>query len=344
MLGILLAVLKFIGILLLSILLLLILIITIVLISPLKYQLAGEKKDELKGDFAVHWLFGLVRLHGNYIYGNEPQITMKILWFTLMGEKKKKRHKKRKTKPSPQPIKTTGTVAAREKTAPSKKQASESIYMAEPVSSKTTEEKQQSPSRESIKETENAITKERISEALPLKPKVRRVKLSEIQEKPIAPFTEKEDDAFFTGADEGADEDAQADSESTSMLDKLGFYKNKFQEIEGKREIFQATKKLLKRLIKGISPNHFMLKATVGLGEPDYTGYLMGLIGVLTAKFGRNIRIKADFTRLVAEDIEVKIKGKLVMGYFLYSLSVFLLTKPVRRILIKLWKGRKQNG
>ncbi|WP_304508448.1 hypothetical protein [Anaerotignum sp.] len=337
MLGILLAVLKFIGILLLSILLLFILIITVVLISPLKYQLAGEKKDELKGDFAAHWLFGLIRLQGKYIYGNEPQITLKILWFTLLGEKKKKRQKKRKTKPSPQPIKTGGTVAAREKTAASKKQASESIYMAESISPKKAEETQQTPSKE---KTENPIANARISEALPPKPKVRRVKLSEIQEKPIAVPIEKEEDAFFTGTDE----EEEGDSENTSMLDKLRFYKNKFQEIEEKREIFHAAKKLLKRLIKGISPNQLMLKATVGLGEPDYTGYLMGLVGVLTAKFGRNIRVKADFTRLVAEDIEINIKGKLVMGYFLYSLSAFLLKKPVRRILIKLWKGRKQNG
>lgn len=340
MLGILLAVLKFIGILLLSILLLLFLIITVVLISPLKYHMAGEKKDVLKGDFAAHWLFGLIRVQGKYIYGNESQITLKILWFTLLGEKKKKRQKRRKTKPSPQPIRTGDTVAAREKTVASKKQTSESIYMAEPISPKPTEEKQQPPSGEPLKETKNLIAKEIISEPLSPKPRVRRVKLSEIQEKPIEVSTEKEDDTFFTGTDEGE----EPDSENTSILDKLRFYKNKFQEIEGKKEIFLSAKKLLKRLIRGISPKHLKLKATVGLGEPDYTGYFMGLVGVLTAKFGRNVQIKGDFTRLVAEDIEVTIKGKLVMGYFLYSLLAFLLTKPVRRILIKLWKGRKQNG
>ncbi len=145
-----------------------------------------------------------------------------------------------------------------------------------------------------------------------------------------------EDEAFF--------QEKTPSSDAPSTMDRLHSYWCKFQEIENKREIYIALKKLLKRVIRGILPNHLLLKATIGLGEPSYTGYFMGLVSVLTAKFGKNIQIKADFTRLAAEDIEVAIKGRLVAGYFLYSLLAFAWTKPIRRILIKLWKGRKQNG
>ncbi len=333
MLGILLAVLKFIGILLLGILLLFIFIIVVVLISPIKYRLAGEKKEVLQGDFAVHWLFGLVRMQGKYLQGSETEITLKILWFPLLGTKKKKRGKKKKTRPSQQPMKTGSPVVAREKAATSN-HPSQGIYMAEPQVPKKEEEKQPQP--EPLQEEFTPID-ETIKEEPLTKPRVRRVKLSEIQEKPIAPQEETENEDFFTG-------ETESNSESTSKIDKLRHYLHKFQEIEGKREIFQAAKKLLKRLLKGILPKHLILKATLGLGEPDFTGYLMGLVGVLTAKFGRNVQVKADFTRLVAEDIEVSIKGKLVPGYFLYSLLSFAWTRPVRKILIKLWKGRKQNG
>ncbi|MDD4844808.1 MAG: hypothetical protein PHU31_10860 [Anaerotignum sp.] len=329
MLGILLAVLKFIGILLLGILLLFIFIIAVVLISPIKYRLQGEKKEALQGNFAAHWLFGFIRMQGKYLQGSEPEITLKILWFTLLGKKKKKRGKKKKARPSQQPMKTGNPVVAREKPATD---PSQGIYMAEPQGPKKEEEMQP----ELIQEEFTPID-ETIKEEPSPKPRVRRVKLSEIQEKSMAPQEEPELEDFFTGEGETA-------SESTSKMDKLRDYLHKFQEIEGKREIFQAAKKLLKRLLKGILPNQLMLKATLGLGEPDFTGYLMGLVGVLTAKFGRHVQVKADFTRLVAEDIEVSIKGKLVPGYFLYSLLSFAWTRPVRKILIKLWKGRKQNG
>ena len=333
MLGILLAVLKFIGILLLCILLLLIFVIAVVLISPIKYRLAGEKKEILKGDFAVSWLFGLIRIKGAYLYGTEPEIIVKILWFTL-GEKKKKRKKvpKRKPRPSAQPIKTDSTVVAREKVT-SKSSSSQGIYMAEPVPPSKKADIPSPPIKPVPEEPIiDGVPKEELP---PERPRVRRVKVSEIQEKPID--FEVEEEAFFLGEEDST-------SEETSTMDKLRFYWHKLQEIEGKREIFRAVKKLLKRLIKGILPNHLRIKATIGLGEPNYTGYFMGLVGILTSKFGKNVQVKADFTRLVAEDIEVSIKGNIVFGYFLYSLTSFVLTKPVRRILIKLWKGRKQNG
>lgn len=332
MLGILLAILKFIGILLLSIFLLLIFLIAVVLLCPIKYGLLAEKNETLKGDFSVSWLFGFIRIMGNYLYGTEPQIKVKILWYTLGEKRKKKKVRKRKTRPSTQPIKTGETVVAREAVS-SKKSSSQGVYMAEPIPTPKLEDELNSVAEPA---TDKASIEETVKEDPPSpRPKVRRVKVSEIQEKPI--IFETEDKEFFL------DEDDDAEGEP-SKRDKLRSYWDQFQEIEGKREIFQATKKLLKRLIKGILPNHLKVKATIGLGEPNYTGYFMGLVGILTAKFGKNIQVKADFTRLVAEDIEVGIKGNILFGYFLYSLMAFILTKPVRRILIKLWKGREQNG
>ncbi|WP_352399631.1 hypothetical protein [Anaerotignum sp.] len=334
MLGILLAILKFIGFLLFSILLLIIIMITVVLVSPLKYHLSGEKKEDIRGDFSLQWLLGLIRVNGRYISGNEPEITVKVLWFTLFKEKKEKKRKpRRKAKPVPQRMTQEGTMVAREKTSTVTK-PSEGIYMAEPSSLKE-EPKQSEPLKEET--APDALAKE---DPLPPKPKVRRVKVADIQESPIeVPLEriEKETKDFFTG-------ELEHNENHNSNMDKLHSYWDKFQQIEDKKEIFFAMKALLKRLIKGILPNHLSVKAVLGLGDPVYTGYLMGLVGILTAKFGKNIQVKGDFTRLVAEDIELKLKGKIVIGYFAYSLLAFICTKSVRRILIKLWKGRKKNG
>lgn len=357
MLGILLAILKFIGIFILGILLLSILIITVVLVSPLKYRIAGEKKEHTNGDFEAKWLFGLIRVKGKITYGNEPKITVKVLWFTVFGEKKQKKQKKKvrkkKPKPVPQRMKPGPTFATRQK---ADKAPADGIYMAEnaqpaedtPHIKPDAEIKPDTEIKlntEAKQDTEIKLEEPYLEESynaketpLPPKPNVRRVKVSDIKERPIEPSTQKEEDPddFFSGE--------TMQENDTSLLDKLRFYFAKFQEIDDKKGIFLAAKKLLKRLIKGILPNQIALKATLGLGDPTNTGYLMGLVGILIAKFGNNINIKGDFTRLVAEDIEVKVKGKIVIGSFLYAIVAFGLAKPIRRILIKLWKGRKQNG
>ena len=337
MLGILLAILKFIGIFLLGILFLLLFLLTVVLVSPIKYSLVGEKKEQIKANFAVGWLFGLLRIKGTYLEGKEAELTVKVLWFTLMGEKKKRPRRKAKKRP----VHTGDVVVAREKPSPAqasapKEEPSQGIYMAEVKPPK--EEKPEPASSTAPLIKEETIPSATVSQEAPLpeKPKVRRVKLSEIKEPPMPIGEDFEEEAFFQ-------EDRPA-SDAPSSMDELRSYWHKFKQIENKKEIYLALKKLLRQILRGILPNHLQVKATVGLGEPDYTGYFMGLVSVLTAKFGKNIQVKADFTRLVAEDIEVAVKGNLVAGYFLYSLLNFILKKPIRRILIKLWKGRKQNG
>ena len=63
----------------------------------------------------------------------------------------------------------------------------------------------------------------------------------------------------------------------------------------------------------------------------------------MKGKFGEDLEIKGDFAKATAENIVVRVKGKIVPGYLLYSTLAFALAKPVRRLLITLWKGRKQH-
>ena len=57
---ILLGILKWLGIILLALLVLILLIVAVVMLSPIRYQVAGEKKEELCGSFGVSWFFGAV--------------------------------------------------------------------------------------------------------------------------------------------------------------------------------------------------------------------------------------------------------------------------------------------
>lgn len=316
---ILLGILKGIGIVLLALLLLLLLLVLVVLFSPIRYQLAGEQKAELSGSFGVSWLFGAVKIDGGYTPAESLKWKVKVLWFTLVGgEPKEKKEKKPKKKKAPK----------KEELKPDLQAAEKNTKQAE----KPAEEKKEEPPKTEKKEEKPAEQpkQQRMERKQPKT--VRRVKLSEVEEKPPTEDMDiqlefNEDDAFFTG------EEAKEEKK-----EKIPPIVKELWSIEEKKEIFKALGKLLKRLLKGILPGNLFIKGTIGTGDPTTTGYVLALAGVLTAKFGNDIQIKGDFTKATAEDMEVRVKGKIVLGKLLWAVLAFGLTKPVRKAI---WKTIK---
>ena len=97
---ILLGILKWLGIILLALLILVLLIVLVVMLSPIRYRLAGEKKEEICGTFGVSWLFGAVKVDGGYTPAEQLKLQVKVLWMTLVGgeEKAEKKKKPKKAK------------------------------------------------------------------------------------------------------------------------------------------------------------------------------------------------------------------------------------------------------
>ena len=246
-----------------------------------------------------------------------------MLWFTPVGgEEKPKKKKKKKKRKEPEPIEIHAAEREPEKEKP--KQA----LKQEPKQPK------QAPKQS---EPKNQAKPQRMAEKQPKT--MRRVKLSEIAEKPPEP-EEIEDDAFFTGEEQEKAEEPEKKEKIPPILKELW-------SIEDKKQIFKAFGKLLKRLLKGIFPGNFFLKATIGTGDPPTTGYLLGLAGILVAKFGNDIQIKGDFTKATVEDIEIRVKGKIVLGRLLWAVLAFGLTKPVRRAIrkeIRYFRGKKADA
>ena len=309
---ILLGILKWLGIILLALLILILLIVFVVMLSPIRYKLAGEKKEEIGGTFGVSWLFGAVKVDGGYTPAEQLKLKVKVLWFTLMGgEEKPKKEKKPKK--------------AKKKKATQKEELKPDLQAAEKAKPKP-EPKKEEPKAEKTEKPK--VKQQRMEQKQPKT--VRRVKLSEIEEKPPTEDTEiillDEDDAFFTG------------EEGEEKKEKIPPIVKELWSIEDKKGIFKALGKLLKRLIKGILPGDIFVKATVGTGDPTTTGYVLALAGILTAKFGNDIQIKGDFTKATAEDVEVRVKGKIVLGRLVWAALAFALTKPVRKAIWKMIK------
>ena len=363
MIGVLLFILKCIGILLLALVCLLLLITLVVLLAPIRYEAGGEKTDAIRADGQVKWLF--VQVVARWQMGDkEPFVDLLIFGKSLLEKKKAKAKAARKKRKKPRPQKEGDLIYTREKAAPPKDTPPRPV-MEQEVSKEVVKEevikeeilKKEPPKEEILQEEirkEEVLKEELPKEEIPKeaseeskkepntvrpmqkKQGMRRVRLEDIEEeKPTEPkaedFPDDLDDAFFTGEDGDAEE-----KEENPLWKQL-------LAVEDKKGIAKALWKFIKRMAKGILPGHLIIKGTFGTGDPVWTGYLLAMAGILKGKFGEDLEIKGDFAKATAENIVVRVKGKIVPGYLLYSTLAFALAKPVRRLIMTLWKGRKQH-
>lgn len=348
MIGVLLFLLKCIGILLLALVCLLLLIMLVVLLAPIRYEAGGEKTDAIRADGQIKWLF--VQVVARWQMGDkEPFVDLLIFGKSLLEKKKAKAKAARKKRKKPRPQKEGDLIYTREKAAPPKDTPPRPVMEQEVPKEVVKEEviKEEIPKKEPPKEE---IRKEEIPKEEPKESKkepntvrpmqkkqgMRRMRLEDIEEeKPTEPEREDIpddlDEAFFTG------EDGDAEEKGENPLWK------QLLAVEDKKGIAKALWKFIKRMAKGILPGHLIIKGTFGTGDPVWTGYLLAMAGILKGKFGEDLEIKGDFAKAAAENIVVRVKGKIVPGYLLYSTLAFALAKPVRRLIMTLWKGRKQH-
>lgn len=358
MIGVLLFILKCIGILLLALVCLLLLITLVVLLAPIRYEAGGEKTDAIRADGQIKWLF--VQVVARWQMGDkEPFVDLLIFGKSLLEKKKAKAKAARKKRKKPRPQKEGDLIYTREKAAPPKdtpprpvmeqevpkevvkeEAIKEEIPKKEPAKEEIHKEeiRKEEPPREEILKEPPEESKKEPNTVRPMEKKqgMRRVRLEDIEEeKPTEPevkdIPDDLDEAFFTG------EDGDAEEAKENPLWK------QLLAVEDKKGIAKALWKFIKRMAKGILPGHLIIKGTFGTGDPVWTGYLLAMAGILKGKFGEDLEIKGDFAKAAAENIVVRVKGKIVPGYLLYSTLAFALAKPVRRLIITLWKGRKQH-
>lgn len=358
MIGVLLFILKCIGILLLALVCLLLLAVLVVLLAPIRYEAGGEKTDAIRADGQVKWLF--VQVVARWQMGDkEPFVDLRIFGKSLLEKKKAKAKAPRKKRKKPRSQTEEDLIYTREKAAPPKDTPPRPVMEQEvPKEVMKAEVPKEEPPKEEILQEE--ILKEELPKAevpkeeLPKEPSkeskkepntvrpmqkkqgMRRVRLEDLEEeKPAEPKAEDIpddlDDAFFTG------EDGDAEETKENPLWK------QLLAVEDKKGIAKALWKFIKRMAKGILPGNLIIKGTFGTGDPVWTGYLLAIAGILKGKFGEDLEIKGDFAKATAENIALRVKGKIVPGYLLYSTLAFALAKPVRRLIMTLWKGRKQH-
>lgn len=96
--GVLLAIVKFIGIALLILLALLLLLLLVILFVPIRYQAEVSYYDELTVKAKVSYLFRLLRVTAGYSTGQPVHYRCSLLWFTLFADEDSVKKVARKTK------------------------------------------------------------------------------------------------------------------------------------------------------------------------------------------------------------------------------------------------------
>lgn len=344
MLHIILTILKIIGILIVVILALLLVITGVVLFVPIRYRVNGKKDEEsflVKAE--VYWLLHLFRMKA--VYPEPGRSVAKVLWFTVYDSDKEDK-----------PKKTNKKKAKKEKKKKQKRNLNENQKKSQPESkgNKTTEGRKATVSEEQ-KQIEEAVQngiKEENKKAAQRK--------KEDYEQKIKTVTENEQ----TETENGNGTELEPEKGTIrQLIDKIkaiiqkifDILKNirytirrfcdKIKEIwaniqyyievfneEVTKRAFSMCKQQLYKIWKNIRPQKFMAELKIGTGEPDTTGYILAVHGMLYPLIGNNIVIEPDFENQVVEGTFF-IKGRITLVVLVCAAIKLYFDEDIRHFL-----------
>lgn len=129
--------------------------------------------------------------------------------------------------------------------------------------------------------------------------------------------------------------------------DKKAFIKEKiefFEDLKDKYDlkgIFDITILLFKKIFKGLGLKLFQICGIIGLDNPCSTGQAIALISVVQTFVPFDVDVQGDFENNVLEG-SLYIKGKVRISSIVFPVIWYLLTKPVRTVVIDYVKGDRK--
>ena len=109
-----------------------------------------------------------------------------------------------------------------------------------------------------------------------------------------------------------------------------------------KKELVKEVYSLIKDLLHAIFPNQYKVDWEFGLEDPANTGYILGLVSMISPFFGENVHIKGNFQKEVMKG-SVKGEGKIQAGVLIKRILIFAWHPPVRT-LIKMYLKQRKEG
>lgn len=326
MVGVLLFILKLIGILLLCALGLILFLLLAVLLVPVRYGAnltAADKKAS--GYVKVHWFLHIIDVRLDF-RNTETDLKIRLAGFRIKrgGRKKaKEENKRRKEKP-----KSAGTFE-------SPKQ--ETLQPQEPSLPKAVEA-QQERDRQLIEEASGQ--EQRTFSQDPLEENERQTVQEEKPRK-----EEREKKSSFSERLERIKE---------TILQKADRIRDSLRNLQSKKdwitslaqelrsdEMRPSVNKVIsgiKKLIRHIFPRRGNAELTIGFDNPAVTGQVLGILAMLYPAFRGGFTVTPCFDRAVFE-AKISCKGRIRLGTLLILLIRIVLDKRIRAFVTKARKG-----
>lgn len=273
-----------------GILLLIILgILLFCLFSPVKYSADIKKHDKLKARFAIKWLYGIIGIKA--VYNEKLNAALTIFGRNFRGGKKTKK-------------------------AESVKECAEKFTQHD--------EKNEPKETITVLPEKDDGKKEEVSDM----PRVRRVKMSEVDESNInLEHTEE-----TTKAQPSEEADEKKDNKWVSFLKQFSLSELK--------AVLNQVLLLIKRFMRTVLPKTLKIKGRFGLGDPALTGEALGFIYAAGGLIADEIEVYGNFTEAEFKG-EISFEGKIRPIYLIYIGFRFLLSKPVFRAIRLYLKGNR---
>lgn len=293
-----------IGLLLLILLGVLLALVLLVLFFPVTYRIQGERDaGHTQASVRMNWLFGLLRLR--FFYPEPGNVVVKALWLTLYDSS------------------APPAAKAREEEAAQKRPEDQAAQ--EPAQKPAGTPAENSGQEPSGNGGDRASGEEAV--------RAENDRAKSIQTENIR-----------TGQ---ADKQAEGDGSSKKILYTIGKICDKIKQIlelleeEETKALFQHVKRRMGRILWSIRPRKLKAEITYGTGEPDITGYLYGIYGILSPKLGSYVQVTPDFTGLMLEGTFYA-AGHILIIHLLVNLLGIMLDKKLRRFLYKVKQLKKE--
>ena len=303
MLGILLSILKILGIILLAVLAVVLLAVLVLLFVPVRYRISGKwNTEEKKIEGKVTWLFRLVHISMS-ADKNGQQIVPRIMGINLKKSRKKKQKPKKK----------------KEKSLKEDNQGennSEEKNLKEGWEKKETEKKVEKQKEEGQEERmdnkENTDWQQEKQKSI----------FQKIYEKIISVLS-------------AISKIAQTWKKLLENLQELQKKKDKIFDFFCEKEALEAkdkTFKIVKKTIRHIRPQKLKTSVRFGVGNPAYTGQLYALLCLMYGIYGKDIILEPDFEHTILEG-EFQLKGRIRLINLIYYMIYLYRIKKLREFI-----------
>lgn len=280
--GVIVTILKIIGIVLLSIIGLFLILVLSCLFLPVNYEVRGSKREEeAKMSLCVNWLFHLIRIRVDYSQENGLIYYVKILFFQLFPkkerlEKKDKKRKKRDTEYQESEDKDNESV---------KEEVQKEAIQSKDISDETEKQKQVEEIRRISTPTKNEPEKEK----------------SKNKSNPFSAFKKKIIKLKFTFR-----KICDKIKEICSEYEKLKVFILS-EETKGGLNFLNDQRKYLFRRLK---PSKAELYLHFGTDDPAVTGRILAVLSVLYSFHSWCMDVEPDFEQVCLEG-RIYIKGNI---------------------------------